>query len=138
MTASTNLNSADIDRMVRDAEQYAQQDAEARQAAEERNHADMLAYSTEKTLKESGDRISETDRQSVDTALGGLREALKGNDGGQIRTARENLEQVWAPIASSLYSQATATAGAASGGEGGQQAGPDDVVDAEFRASDEG
>ncbi|GAC1318828.1 MAG: molecular chaperone DnaK [Chloroflexota bacterium] len=143
MTASTNLNKGDIDRMVQEAEQFAQQDADARQAAEERNTADMLAYSTEKTLKESGDRISESDKQSVETALSGLRDALKGNDAAQIRSARENLEQVWAPIATSLYSQAGADSGAAAGagaphtGEHGAPGAHDDVVDAEFRASDE-
>jgi molecular chaperone DnaK len=145
VTASTNLNSADIDRMVRDAEQYAQQDAEARAAAEERNTADTLAYSTEKTLKDAHDRISETDRQSVESALSELREALKGNNADQIRSARERLEQAWAPVAASLYQQPgageeqQAAAGAAHAGQdGGSTSDSDDVVDAEFRSSDEG
>lgn len=141
ITASTNLNPSDIDRMVQESEKFSQQDAEARQAAEERNQADMLVYSTEKTLSESGDRISETDRQSVQEAMTGLREALKGNDGSAIRSAREHLEQVWAPVAQSLYSQAQAgaTAGATgqSADETGAAAGHDDVVDAEFRSSDD-
>jgi len=141
ITASTNLNPSDIDRMVQESEKFAQQDAEARQAAEERNQADMLVYSTEKTLSESGDRISETDRQSVQEAMTGLREALKGDDGSAIRSAREHLEQVWAPVAQSLYSQAQAgaTAGATgqSSDETGAAAGHDDVVDAEFRSSDD-
>lgn len=141
ITASTNLNPSDIDRMVQESEKFAQQDADARQAAEERNQADMLVYSTEKTLSESGDRISETDRQSVQDAMVSLREALKGNDGPSIRSAREHLEQVWAPVAQSLYSQAQAgaTAGAPgqSADETGATAGHDDVVDAEFRSSDD-
>jgi molecular chaperone DnaK len=140
VTASTNLGQNDIERMVREAEQFAQQDAEARQAAEERNAADTLAYSTEKTLRDSADRISESDKQTVQTALDNLREALKGNDLNSIRSAREQLEQAWAPVASSLYSQpdpnqAAAGAGAGAGAAAG---GPDDVVDAEFRSSDEG
>lgn len=141
VTASTNLTSADIDRMVKEAEQNAQSDADARTAAEERNTADTLAYSTEKTLKESGDRISETDRTTVQTALDELRDALKGNDGDQIRSAREHLEQAWAPVAQGLYSQASAeqeTAGATSGAtSAGNAPADDDVVDAEFRSSDE-
>lgn len=141
VTASTNLTSADIDRMVKEAEQNAQSDADAREAAEERNTADTLAYSTEKTLKESGERISETDRTTVQTALNELRDALKGNNADQIRSVRERLEQAWAPVAQGLYSQAgaeQATAGAASGATAGGTASPDDdVVDAEFRSSDE-
>lgn len=144
VTASTNLTSGDIDRMVREAEQHAQQDAEARAAAEERNAADTLAYGTERAMSEAGDKISETDKQSVQTALNELRDALKGNNADQIRGARERLEQAWSPVASSLYSQAGAAAGqGAATGEGypGQDADTrpqsDDVVDAEFRSSDE-
>ncbi|HEX6508617.1 MAG TPA: molecular chaperone DnaK [Chloroflexota bacterium] len=141
VTASTNLSSADIDRMVREAEQFAQQDAEARTAAEERNAADSVAYTTEKALAEAGDRISGTDRQSVEAALNELREALKGSDMARIRAAREHLEQVWRPVASSLYSAAGATASPGSG-PGPEQSSTgtagDDVVDAEFRSSDEG
>jgi len=142
VTASTNLSSGDIDRMVREAEQNAQQDAEARAVAEERNAADTLAYSTEKTLKDAGDKISETDRQSVERTLSELRDALKGNDAGAIRSAREGLEQAWGPVASSLYSQSTAdageqaAAGAAAGGETRPNSG-DDVVDAEFRSTEQ-
>jgi len=145
MTASTNLNKGDIDRMVREAEQHAQQDAEARSAAEARNAADQLAYATEKALRDSGDRISESDRQSVEGALQELREALKGSDAGAITSARERLEGVWAPIASSLYSQAGTEPGSSSGPQTGPDGtshtgtagGSDDVVDAEFRSSDE-
>lgn len=142
VTASTNLSSGDIDRMVREAEQNAQQDADARTAAEERNAADTLAYSTEKTLKDAGDKISETDRQSVERALSELRDALKGNDAGAIRSARESLEQAWGPVASSLYSQSATgadeqtAAGAAAGGETRPNSG-DDVVDAEFRSTEQ-
>ena len=142
VTASTNLSSGDIDRMVREAEQNAQQDADARAVAEERNTADSLAYSTEKTLKDAGDKISETDRQSVERALSELRDALKGNDAGAIRSARESLEQAWGPVASSLYSQSAAgadeqtAAGAAAGGETRPNSG-DDVVDAEFRSTEQ-
>jgi molecular chaperone DnaK len=142
VTASTNLTGADIDRMVKEAEQNAQSDADARAAAEERNTADTLAYSTEKTLRESGDRISETDRTTVQNALNELRDALKGSNADQIRSARERLEQAWAPVAQGLYSQASAeqeTAGAASSATAGGTAPPDDdVVDAEFRSSEEG
>jgi molecular chaperone DnaK len=142
VTASTNLNQSDIERMVREAEQHAQEDAAARAAAEERNAADTLAYGTEKALSEAGDRISESDRSSVQSALNELRDALKGNNADQIRSAREHLEQVWQPVASSLYSQAgaqqeAAGAGYTGSGDSGSSAGSDDVVDAEFRSSDE-
>jgi molecular chaperone DnaK len=127
--------------MVREAEQYAQQDAAARSAAEERNAADTLAYGTEKALSEAGERISETDRQSVQSALTDLREALKGSDADAIRSARERLEQVWQPVASSLYTQAGAGAQYGPGAQGsateaGPQGGNEDVVDAEFHAEE--
>jgi molecular chaperone DnaK len=141
VTASTNLTKNDIDRMVREAEQHAQQDAEVRATAEERNAADTLAYSTEKTLRDAGDRLSATDRQNVESALNQLRDALKGNDIETIKSARSNLEQVWQPVASSLYSQTqTGPDGdAAYSGADGSSSAPsgDDVVDAEFRSSDE-
>ena len=126
--------------MVQEAEQHAQQDADARAAAEERNAADTLAYTTEKALAESGDRISETDRATVQSALDDLRAAIEGDDPTRIRTAREHLEEVWRPVASSMYAQpdgtdsrepAAAGAGATGSGDG------DDVVDAEFRSSDQ-
>lgn len=142
VTASTNLSQSDIERMVREADQHAQQDAEARAAAEERNAADTLAYSTEKALAEAGDRISDTDKRAVQAALDDLREAIKGSDITRIRTARERLEEVWRPVASSIYSQAETAGGPepAAAGAGAGSAGPgagDDVVDAEFRSSDE-
>jgi molecular chaperone DnaK len=147
VTASTNLSSADIERMQREADQYAQADALARENAERRNSADTLAYATEKALREASERISETDRQSVQSALNDLREALKGNDYTRIDQAREHLEQVWQPVAASLYSEAGAATGAGAGyggaGSGGYE-GPtgtsnpnDDVVDAEFHSTDE-
>jgi molecular chaperone DnaK len=142
VTASTNLNQSDIERMVREAEQHAQEDASARAAAEERNAADSLAYSTEKALNDAGDRISESDKSNVQNALNDLREALKGNDPDRIKSARERLEQTWQPVASSLYSQAAGSgqdsgeaqyAGTESGTTSG---GNDDVVDAEFRSEE--
>jgi molecular chaperone DnaK len=142
VTASTNLGSDDIDRMVREAEQHAQEDADARATAEERNAADALAYGTEKSIRDAGDKISETDKQSVQAALDQLREALKGNDVNAIRSAREALEQAWAPVASALYSHAGAAPGQDGSAPGGPEAGSkaphdDDVVDAEFHSSEE-
>jgi molecular chaperone DnaK len=142
VTASTNLNQSDIERMVKEAEQHASDDARAREAAEERNAADSLAYSTEKALSEAGDRISESDKSSVQNALNDLRDALKGNDPDRIKSARQQLEQVWQPVASSLYSQAASGgqqpeeaqyAGTESGAAPGAN---DDVVDAEFRSEE--
>jgi molecular chaperone DnaK len=142
VTATTNLTSDDIDRMVREAEQHRDEDSAARVAAEERNAADTLAYSTEKALAEAGDKISETDRTAVQNALNELREALKSNDVDRVRSARQALEQVWQPVATSLYSQQAQEASEAQGQPGqeaGVGAGPgnEDVVDAEFRSEEE-
>jgi molecular chaperone DnaK len=144
VTASTNLNQSDIERMVKEAEQHASEDAAARTAAEERNAADSLAYSTEKALSEAGDRISESDKSSVQSALNDLRDALKGSDADRIKSAREHLEQTWQPVASSLYSQASGAGQEPGAGEaqyagtesGAPPTGNDDVVDAEFRSEE--
>ncbi len=130
ITASTNLNKQDVERMVQEAQRNAVQDAKRKETVEARNIGDSLVYSVEKSLKELGDKVSAADRASVEGALNDLRDALKTDDQSRIKKATETLQ-----------AQATKMSTAANAG-GGQ---PDDtpqskgteeegVVEGEFRS----
>jgi molecular chaperone DnaK len=129
ITGGTALPREDIDRMVRDAEQYAQEDRQRRDEAELRNNADNLVYQTEKLLSEQGDKVPSGDKDDITKAVEDVKEALKGSDGAAIRTATERLTQVSHKLAEAMY------ASQQQGGTGGsesQPAGSGDVVDAEI------
>jgi molecular chaperone DnaK len=140
ITGGTALPKDDIDRMVREAEQYAEEDRRRREAAETKNRADQLVYQTEKSLKDYGDRISDSDRQTVEKALADLKEKLAGDDVDvvAVRNATEALQQASYKLAEAVYAQArqpeggpTAGATQAEPGQAGPQA-DGDVVDAEI------
>jgi molecular chaperone DnaK len=140
ITGGTALPKDDIDKMVREAEQYAEDDRRRREAAEAKNRADQLVYQTEKSLKDYGDRISDEDRGTVEQALADLKEKLTGDDTVAITSATEALQQASYKLAEAVYAQAQPGPGQAQAGstaEAGQEAGPaqgesDDVVDAEI------
>ena len=89
--SSSGLSQSDIDRMIKEAESHASEDKQRKHDIEVRNNADALLYTTEKTLKEHGDKIDASDKANVESALGELREALKGDDITRIETAAENV-----------------------------------------------
>jgi molecular chaperone DnaK len=128
--ASGGLSQADIDRMVREAEQHAAEDARRRELIEARNHADTLIYSTEKNLRESGSRVGDADRRAIEDAIAGLRTAISGDDVSAIRQRAEALAQAAARLAEAMARPEPGAGGA--GPESGPAAGGDDVVDAEF------
>jgi molecular chaperone DnaK len=136
ITGGTALPREDIDRMVREAEQFAEEDRKRREAAEARNDADNLAYQAEKTLKDLGDKVPPADREAVEKAVAEVREALKGEDVDRIRARTEELLQALQRVGQAVYQQAQeaqAQQQAATGG-GGADAGPaggDDVVEGE-------
>jgi molecular chaperone DnaK len=140
ITGGTALPKDDIDRMVREAEQYAEEDRRRREAAEAKNRADQLVYQTEKSLKDYGDRISDEDRGTVERALADLKEKLTGDDTVAITSATEALQQASYKLAEAVYAQAQqpgpgqaqASSAAEAGPEAGQQQGESDVVDAEI------
>jgi molecular chaperone DnaK len=148
ITASTHLDKGQVDRMVREAEQHAEEDAQRREQIEARNRADSLVYATEKGLKDYGDKVSEEDKATIERVLGELKEALKGEDAEKIKSLSQELEQASYKMAEAMYagtrpgadgSGVSAEHGAAEDtGEApaGARSG-DDVVDAEFRATDE-
>jgi molecular chaperone DnaK len=134
--ASSGLNEDEIKRMVRDAESHAEEDRKFRELVESRNKADALVHTTEKSLKELGDKVSPADRANVESALSDLKRVLTGDDKDVIDTKANALAQAAAALAQQAYAQAGpgAEAGAQSGagGSAGGAGAKDDVLDAEF------
>lgn len=130
--ASTNLEDQDIERMVKEAESHADEDKRKKETAEARNAADQLVYSTEKTLKDAGDKVSADMRTKIEAAISEAKEAMAGEDLDRIKKANEALSEASYPLASMLYEQAQ-TAGAESGQAQAstEEAGDEDVVEAE-------
>jgi molecular chaperone DnaK len=149
ITASTHLSREQVDRMVREAEQHASEDAQRREEIEARNRADSLVYATEKGLKDYGDKVSAEDRARIESTLNELKEALKGSDIARVKQLSQELEQASYRMAEAMYAgSGQGAAGAGPGGVGpehgsddsgtsGRGGRGDDVVDAEFRASDD-
>ena len=156
ITASTHLDKGQVERMVREAEQHAEEDRQHRDEIEARNRADSLVYATEKGLKDYGEKVAAEEREKIETSLNALKEALKGQDIDQIRTLTQELEQASYRMAEAMYAGTGQSADGSSGvdaehgadesgaapgaGEGPGAAGRregDDVVDAEFRATDD-
>jgi len=148
ITASSNLSKEDVDRMVRDAQAHAEEDKKRKDEIEIRNHADNLAYSTEKMLKEIGDKVPESDKADVQKALDNLRSLLKSGSADELKRASEQLQQASMKLGQAVYAKTGQAAGAdgqtgngqaAAGAETGAGAGATqggaqgDVIDAEFK-----
>lgn len=134
ITGGSALPKDDIDKMVRDAEQYAEEDRKRREEAEVRNTAEQMQYQTEKFLEDNGDKVPADVRGPVDEALTKLREALKGTDTAAITTASEELAKVSQTLGQAVYAQNEAAGGTDGAGapDGATAADDDDVVDAEI------
>ncbi len=128
ITASSGLSKDEIDRMVREAEANASEDARRRQEIELRNQTDSLVYSTERALSEHGAKLSEDDRRAIEQALNEAREALKAEDMKRIRRAQEELTRASHTLAEAMYRETRSGPGPQT--SGGPAEG--DVVDAEF------
>jgi len=119
--------------MVKDAESHAEEDRKFRELVESRNKADALIHSTEKALKELGDKVSPSDRANVESALSDLKSVASGDDKDVIDRKIEALAKASASLAQQAYAQQSEGAEAsASAGAGGAKSGQDDVLDAEF------
>ena len=117
ITASTNLSEDEIKKAVRDAEQFANEDKERKEEVETRNHADSMVYSTEKTLKELGDKLSADDKAKVEAEVKAVQEALKGTDTAAIKAASEKLTEVSYEVFGKIYQQAQQEAYQQGGGK---------------------
>ena len=123
ITASSNLSDEDIDKAVKEAEQYAEEDKKRKEAIEIRNNADQLVYQSEKTLTELGDKVEQADKDAVQAEIDKVKEALKGTDNEQIKAATEALQQKFYEISTKLYQQANPQ---------GAQPNGENVYDADF------
>ena len=132
LTASTKMSDADIERKVKEAEQFAEEDQKKKEAIEIKNNADSLVYQTEKTLKDLEGKISDEEKAAAQTAADELKKAIESNDTALMKEKTEALTKVFNDLAQKLYAQA--------GPEGGPEVDPnfnqgapnDDVVDADF------
>jgi molecular chaperone DnaK len=138
ITASSGLSKEEIDKLIKDAELHAEDDKKKRELVDARNHADALIYSTEKSIKDLGDKVDAETKSKVEAAIEPLKKAMEGDDAEEIKRLSEELTQASHKLAEAMYQQASKTddqqqAGGAAGQEqAGQSAPDDDVVDADF------
>lgn len=143
ITASSNMSKEDIDKAVKEAEQFAEEDKKKREAVDLRNNADQMVYQTEKLLSEDGDKFSADDKSALQTKLDTLKEALKGENLDAIKTAQEDLQNKFYEVSQKLY-QAAQAAGAgpnatSAGADPNQSAGGTDAgyTDADYTEVDD-
>ena len=134
ITASTNLSKDDIDKAVKEAEQYAAEDKARKDSVDAHNNADAVIYQSEKALSELGDKVSESEKAPVQAAIEKLKEANKGNDVEAIKAATDECQKAFYAISEKLYKNAAPQDGGAQGGaqSNGNQGGDDGVVDADY------
>jgi molecular chaperone DnaK len=140
ITATTHLSEDEIQRAIKDAEKYAEEDKKRRQLVEAKNNADSLIYNTEKTMREMGDKISKEDKDRIQKEIEATRKAIESNDIDKIKAATEKLTQVSYEIFGRIYQQQARASGEASGQDApgkGKRAKDDDVVDADYEVMDD-
>jgi molecular chaperone DnaK len=147
--SSSGLSDQEVQKMTKDAEAHAAEDKKRREVVDLKNQADQLLYSTEKTLKEHGEKVSAETRSNIENAVNNLKEAIKGESADAIKKAMEKLGEASQEIGKILYEEAAKKQGAAgpkAAEQGQQQTPPEgdvhrkadrgDVIDAEFEAKD--
>ena len=139
ISGSTALSDDEVDRMVKDAESHAEEDKAKKDEIEVRNQADSLAYGTEQTLKELGDKVPADTKKKAEDAVAAVKKALDGTDIEAIKSASEQLQAAAQDLAQVVYSQTDAPADGAAGAgpAAGAQGGADDVVDADYEVVDD-
>ena len=141
ITSSTNMSKEDIDKAVREAEQFAAEDAKRKEEVDVRNQADQMVYQTEKTLEDMKDKIDAGDKANVEAELNKVKEALKGTDVEAIKSATEALTKAFYTVSEKLYAQSGAQPGPDMGGgaagAGSADQGADNVVDADYTVVDD-
>lgn len=140
ITASSNLSDADIDKAIKEAEMYAEEDKKRKEEVEMRNSAESMVFQCEKTLKDLGDKVSEAEKNEVQAEIDKVKEALKGTDAEAIKSASEALTQKFYQISEKLYQQAAPNGNQGAGFDPSQaqsQApGQENVYDADYREVD--
>ena len=138
ITSSSNMSKADIERAVKEAEQYAAEDAKIKEKVEVRNQADQMVYQAEKTLSEVGDKVPESEKAPIQAGIDKLKETLKGEDTDAIKAATEELTQAFYKMSEKLYQQQAPQGDAAAqqpGGDTGAQGGQ--YYDADYKVVDD-
>ena len=139
ITASSGLSKQDVDRMVREAELHAQEDRQRKEEIELRNRADSMAYQSERTLKDVGDKISSSLRSDVEAKIQAVRDALSANDVNRVRTSVADLESTMQRVGQEIYSQGGAAAGSDGysnpgyGTTGSEQGNDSGTIEGEYR-----
>lgn len=133
ITASSGLSKDEVDRMVRDAEAHAQEDRQRKEEIELRNRADSLAYQSERTLRDLGDKVSSSARSEAEDKIKAVRDALASNDMARVRTTMDDLEHTMQRIGQDVYSQAGAAAGAGPDTQGPTAGSDSGTVEGEYR-----
>ena len=137
ITSSTNMSKDDIDKAVKEAEQFAAEDKKRREEIDTKNEADNLCYSVEKLISDSGDKIPEDDKQKLNEKVSSLKETIKSNDISAIKSGIEELQKLMYEVSAKLYQQAAPEQGAPAP-EGGQteQTDGNNVYDADYKDVD--
>ena len=140
ITSSTNMSKEDVEKAVKEAEQFAEEDKKRKEAVDTRNAADQMVYQCEKILADEGDKFSESDKTELQTKIDALKEALKGEDIETIKAKQEELTQQFYKVSEELYkaaqAQAQANGGQAPGADGAAPGG-DGYYDADFKDVDD-
>ena len=138
ITSNTNMSKEDIDKAVKEAEEYAAEDKKRREAVDVRNNADQMIYQTEKTVTEFGDKLSDEEKNKIETAKEALKEALKGEDIDAIKAKQEELQKEIYAVSEKVYKAAAEAQQAAQGNADAAGANPqDNVYEADFTDVDD-
>jgi molecular chaperone DnaK len=141
ITSSTNMSKEDVEKAVKEAEQFAAEDAKRKEEVDVRNQADQVVYQTEKALEDAGDKVSADDKATVEAAINKLKDALKGTDVEAIKAATDEASKAFYPIAEKMYAQSAPQGDPNMGGAAGAGAdmggGDPNVVDADYEVVDD-
>jgi molecular chaperone DnaK len=141
ITSSGGLTDEEIDKMMKEAEAHAEEDRKRKEMVEIRNEADQLVYTVEKTVKDLGDKVDQSEIDKANEAKEKVKKALEGNDIDEIKKAKEELTEIVQQLSVKLYEQAAKEAEAAqaqgAGNDDGEKKGKDNVVDADYEVVDE-
>ncbi len=132
ITASSNLSKEDIDKAVKEAEQYAAEDKARKDEVDTHNAADQLIYQTEKTLNELGDKVDANDKASIESAVNDLKEKNKGSDVAAIKASTEALQKAFYAVSEKLYQNAAPQQGQPQQGAANNGSNPDEPIDADY------
>lgn len=136
ITASSNLSDEDIDKAVKEAEKYAEEDKKRKEEVEVRNNAESLVYQCEKAVKDAGDKIDDATKSMVETEVNKVKDALQGTDTEAIKKATEELQEKFYSVAQQMYQQANPEGAQSADPNAQQSAGGDNVYEADYKEVD--